>query len=109
MSLPATVVAVANGQYFGGGMWVAPGACPDDGELDVTIWSGFGLVDFITKASSIYDGSHLRHPKTRSLRAKKVEIEADVEVLLDVDGEQPGRLAATFEVVPGALRLKVAP
>ena len=28
-------------------------------------------------------------------------------VLLDVDGETPGKLPATFELLPGALRLKV--
>jgi diacylglycerol kinase family enzyme len=26
-------------------------------------------------------------------------------VLLDVDGEQPGRLPATFEILPGAVRM----
>jgi YegS/Rv2252/BmrU family lipid kinase len=103
--LPITVVAVANGQYFGGGMWVAPGARTDDGELDVTIWSGYGLMDFVTKSRKIYDGRHLQLPGTRTLKARRVDAESDEEVLLDVDGEQPGRLPATFEVLPAAIRI----
>jgi len=106
-TFPATVLAIANGQFFGGGMWIAPDARPDDGQFDVTLWTGYGLTDFVTRASAIYDGTHVKFPKTRTLRARKVEMDADSEVLLDVDGEQPGRLPATFEILPGALKLKV--
>jgi YegS/Rv2252/BmrU family lipid kinase len=103
--LPITVVAVANGQYFGGGMWVAPQARTDDGVLDVTIWSGYGLLDFVTQSKKIYDGRHLELPGTKTRRARRVDAESDAEVLLDVDGEQPGRLPASFEILPGALRI----
>ncbi|MBI5545108.1 MAG: diacylglycerol kinase family lipid kinase [Deltaproteobacteria bacterium] len=106
-TFPATVVAVANGQFFGGGMWIAPGARPDDGTFDVTIWSGYGLGDFVTRGKAIYDGSHVRFPNTRTLKARRVTLEADAPVLLDVDGEQLGQLPATIELLPGALRLKV--
>ena len=34
---PLVLAAAANGQYFGGGMHVAPGARLDDGLLDVVI------------------------------------------------------------------------
>lgn len=108
-TIPATVIAVANGSYFGGGMWIAPQARPDDGVFDVTLWSGYRLRDFVLRGRSIYDGRHVRFPKTRTLRARRVSLEADEEVLLDVDGEQPGWLPATFEIMPGALELKVAP
>jgi diacylglycerol kinase family enzyme len=103
---PITAVAVANGQFFGGGMWIAPGARADDGTFDITVWSNYRLRDFATKSRAIYDGSHVRFPNTRTLRARQVSLEADQEVLLDVDGEQPGRLPASFEILPGALRLK---
>src|SRR5436305_1226820 len=35
-----STVVVANGQYFGGGMRVAPNAKPDDGLFDVVIMGG---------------------------------------------------------------------
>ena len=31
------------------------------------------------------------------------------EVLIDLDGEQPGRLPARFEVLPGALKIATGP
>lgn len=57
----------------------------------------------------LYDGTHLRLPNTRVLRARTVEAEAldGAQVDLDVDGENPGTLPARFTVLPGALRLRV--
>jgi YegS/Rv2252/BmrU family lipid kinase len=105
-TLAVTTLAVANGQYFGGGMRVAPEADPSDGQLDVTIWSGYHLKDFALKSASVYDGRHVRWAGTRTLRCRRLEATSDEEVLLDVDGEQPGRLPATFEVLAGALRIQ---
>jgi YegS/Rv2252/BmrU family lipid kinase len=104
--LRITTVAVANGQYFGGGMRVAPKADPSDGQFDVTVWSGYTLKDFALKSRRIYDGTHTSLPGTRTFRAKLLEAESDEEVLLDVDGEQPGRLPLRVEMLPGALHLK---
>ena len=106
-TLGITTLAIANGQYFGGGMRVAPEADPSDGQLDVTIWSGYRLKDFALKSASVYDGRHVRWAGTRTLRCRGLEATSEEEVLLDVDGEQPGRLPATFDVLPGALRLQV--
>ncbi len=103
-----TTVAVANGRYFGGGMCVAPEAAPSDGLFDVTLWSGYGLGDFILKAKALYDGSHVKLPGTRCFKCRKLAASSQEEVLLDVDGEQPGRLPCKLSILPGALRLKVA-
>jgi diacylglycerol kinase family enzyme len=104
-----TSLSVCNGRYFGGGMQVAPEARLDDGLFDVVVWSGFGLVDFITKKRMLYDGTHVQLPNTQVLRARSVEAEpvGDGAVLLDVDGEQPGRLPARIGILPGALRVRV--
>ncbi len=105
--LGVTTVAVANGKYFGGGMCVAPEAVPHDGLFDVTVWSGYGFSDFILKAKSLYNGSHVKLPGTRCLRCKTLSAVSDEEVLLDVDGEQPGRLPCCLTILPAAIRLKV--
>jgi YegS/Rv2252/BmrU family lipid kinase len=101
-----TTVAVANGQYFGGGMRVAPTADTSDGRFEVTVWKGYSLLDFALKSRRIYDGTHVQLPGTRTFSAHLLEADSEEEVLLDVDGEQPGRLPLKAEVLPGALSLK---
>jgi diacylglycerol kinase (ATP) len=105
-----TGLSVCNGRFFGGGMMVAPGARMDDGLFDVTVWQGLGIADFVLRRGMLYDGTHLRLHNTRTFQGRVIELEPGgaSPVLLDVDGEQPGRLPARFTIVPGALRARVA-
>jgi YegS/Rv2252/BmrU family lipid kinase len=105
--LSVTTLAIANGKFFGGGMMVAPEARLDDGQFHVTVWSGFGLSDFVLRSASMYDGSHVKLKGTRTLTARTVRAEpaGPEEVGIEVDGERLGRLPATFTVLPGALLL----
>jgi diacylglycerol kinase (ATP) len=107
---PIYNVAVANGRYFGGGMKVAPDAQLDDGWFDVITMGDFGFSDLVLRGMDIYSGKHLSNPKVSVQRARRVDARADggAEVLLDVDGEQPGRLPASFELVAGALKVRAA-
>jgi YegS/Rv2252/BmrU family lipid kinase len=101
------MVAVANGQYFGGGMHVAPQADLHDGLFDVIMLGDLTMFEKFTQMPKIYKAAHLQHPKAEVRRARKVVAESDHVVLLDVDGEAPGRLPTSFEVMPGALKWKV--
>jgi len=105
--LSVTSMAIANGKYFGGGMMVAPEALLDDGKFHVTIWSGYGLTDFVFKSGSMYDGSHvnLKGTRTRTARTVRVDPAGSESVDIEVDGERVGRLPATFTILPGALQL----
>jgi YegS/Rv2252/BmrU family lipid kinase len=101
-------VAVANGRYFGGGMKVAPDAVLDDGRFDVVTIGDAGFVTMLTQGTRIYSGTHLSLDFVHVARGKKVLAEplGLAEVLLDVDGEAPGRLPATFEILPGGIQLR---
>jgi diacylglycerol kinase family enzyme len=105
-----TALSICNARYFGGGIMVSPEARFDDGLLDVTIWKGFTVVDFVLQQSKLYDGRHVQLAKTRVLRGREIEVEpvGGARVLLEVDGEQPGMLPARFTVVPKALTLRAA-
>jgi YegS/Rv2252/BmrU family lipid kinase len=105
--LTITNLTVCNGRYTGGGMLVAPGASADDGWLDVTIWSGFRLWDFVLKQHTLYSGAHLQDPRTRAQRVRRLSASSSERVLLEIDGDLAGQLPATFQILPGALRLKI--
>ena len=104
---PMHDVVVANGVWHGGGMMLAPEARPDDGLFDVVLIGDIGRLDFLTTAPKIYKGRHVGHPKVEVVRSARVEVDA-VELLpIEVEGEQVGTTPAVFEVVPGALRVRV--
>lgn len=102
-------VAVANGRFFGGGMKIAPHAELDDGLFDVISLGPMGMGDLLLRGHKLYAGTHLELPQVREARARRVEAEPvsrAERILLDVDGEVPGMLPATFELLPSAIRLK---
>ncbi len=105
------LVAVANGKFFGGGMMIAPDAELDDGQFDIVILRAAGKLRLIWDIRLLYGGRHRNHPAITILRGRKVVVEpiGDVEkngALVDIDGESPGRIPATFEILPGALTLR---
>ena len=102
-----TNCAFCNARFFGAGVQVAPAAQIDDGRFDVTLWSGFGLVDFIRKHRSLYNGTHVTEPGTRLLTACRARADSPVIVLFELDGESVGRLPVEIRILPHALRLKV--
>ena len=103
-------VALANGRYFGGGMLIAPDADPSDGLLEVVALQDLSKLQSVGLSQHIYKGTHLGQPDVAVARGKVIEAEplaAKTEVLVDMDGETPGRLPLRAELAPGALRFRV--
>ena len=105
--LVANNVICANGRYFAGGMKICPEAEPDDGLLDVLVFGDIAKGDFIRNLPKLYRGTHLPHPKADTYRARRVRVEPERPLPIELDGEQPGLTPVTFEIVPSALRLRV--
>ena len=100
---------IGNARYFGGGMMITPDAKLNDGFLDVVNIGDIGTAKILLNAYSIYRGTHGSLSEVKSTRAKKIEISSADRfrtILLETDGELPGKLPATFEVVPSALRVR---
>jgi len=98
-------VAVANGQYHGGGMWVAPGASVCDGILNVTIIGDLAIPEIFKNLPKLYNGKINDIEKVTTLAGEKVKASSNEQVLLDVDGEQPGMLPIDIGIVPDGLNI----
>jgi YegS/Rv2252/BmrU family lipid kinase len=109
LEAPIVNVAVANGQYFGGGMQIAPDADPSDGAFDVVALHDLSRVQLTALSRRVYQGSHLGQPGVSVSRGNVIEAESLVpraEVLIDMDGETPGKLPLVARVARGALRIR---
>ncbi len=101
------MLAIANCQFFGGGMHIAPKAVPDDGVFDIVTIGKAGFIDFLRNSSKIYKGTHINDPMVGYTHARHIELTSTDRVLLDVDGEQPGMLPAIFDIVPRSIKVIV--
>ncbi len=98
---------VANARYFGGGMLIAPDASMSDGLLDCVFLGDLSKFRVLKGTSAIYSGAHLELDDVDAYRAKTVRAEpvGGAEVLIDLDGEQPGLLPATYSLIPAAVQI----
>jgi diacylglycerol kinase family enzyme len=92
-------------------MMIAPDAELGDGQFEIVIVRAASKARLMWDLSLVYGGRHRSHPAITILRGRKVMVEplgdaARNGALVDIDGESPGRIPATFEILPGALTLR---
>lgn len=100
-------VSVMNGQYAGGGYYLAPQARLDDGVLDVGLTGNYPrLVRFVVLPKT-RDGSYLKLARVHAKKAQRVTIRSDRPLPVHVEGELLPELVREVEVVlrPHALRV----
>jgi YegS/Rv2252/BmrU family lipid kinase len=100
-----TNVWLANGQYSGGGIRMAPRARLDDGLLDVVCIGSLSRLQTVIFLPKLRSGAFIDLPQVTYLTARRIEAESEVPVLIEVEGEAIGSLPATFELI--GERLKV--
>jgi YegS/Rv2252/BmrU family lipid kinase len=100
---------VCNSRFFGGGMKIAPDARINDGFFDVVNIGDIKTAKILLRGYTLYRGSHLSLEEVKSTLARKVEVSPmnSEEIHIEVDGELPGKLPATFEILPKALKVRV--
>jgi diacylglycerol kinase (ATP) len=102
-------LSIANARYFGGGMKIAPNAKLTDGKFDVVSIGDLGFTRILSNAPRLYLGAHLGMSQVQHVLAAKITatpIDKNQRIQLDLDGELPGFLPATFQIVPRALRIR---
>ena len=110
-TVPAYLVAICNGRWFGGGMDVAPMALPDDGRLEVITVTAPNKPFIAKRMRSVYAGRHLEVSTVHHFPCERIELRledqaAESSFLLDVDGDALGSLPLSVEVVPRRLRVR---
>ena len=109
--IPAYLIAICNGRWFGGGMDVAPMALPDDGRFEVLTITERSRAHIAVKIRKVYSGHHLELPSVHHFPCHRIELRMadealNARVLLDVDGEPLGSLPLVVEVLPSRLRIR---
>lgn len=99
-------LVVANGQFFGGGMKVAPRAIPQDGRFSVLAFTG-GRSQVFMLTTQLYAGEHLPHPQIVEYQSATCGISTEEPLLVEADGEVLGTTPARFSMLTRTLRLKI--
>jgi YegS/Rv2252/BmrU family lipid kinase len=98
-------MSVGIGQYNGGGMIQAPDALPNDGLLDLTIIKHMSKTSIVYNLRRLYDGSIRKVKQVELLTGKKIRIESDTPIPLEVDGESLGHSPFQFNIIPKNLKV----
>ncbi|WP_062293255.1 diacylglycerol/lipid kinase family protein [Demequina phytophila] len=107
-TMPCTLVAVANGPVFGGGLVVSPGSRIADGRLELVTADGMSRRDILGLFPRLKDGGHLADPRVRVIQVERVTIAPEGAEGAPLppafaDGELVGAAPLTVAVAPGAL------
>jgi len=99
-------IVVANGQYFGGGMNIAPRAAAGDGLFDVQSISG-PRMNAPVVIRRIVHGTHLNHRSVRRTVGRRVSVDVPDTWMVEADGEIIGSGSFTAEALQGRLLFKI--
>jgi diacylglycerol kinase (ATP) len=102
LELDATLVAIGNTAWYGGGVPICPGARPDDGLFDVTVVGKVTRRELLRMLPTLRSGRHLEHLAVRTLKASELRLDSN-EWPAYADGEPLGSLPVSVRCVPGAL------
>jgi len=102
-------VAAANNRAYGGGMFVAPDAELDDGELDIVTLAEVGKLRFLGNLPKVFKGTHVDEDEVRVFRASHLELSASRPLAVYADGEHLTDLPASLRLLPRALSVLAPP
>ena len=102
------VLAIANGEYYGGGFHCMPIADPTDGYLDIMFVDSITRMRLLMLLPKYIKGKHLNEKCISFAKCRNITIRpSEGKLVLNLDGEIARTASASFGVLPGALRLSV--
>ena len=84
-----TMTAITNGRCFGNGFWVCPDAQADDGLFDLVVGEAVSRLTILRLIPKFMQGTHMNEPVLRMVRARRVVLELQASLIVEVDGEFP--------------------
>ena len=106
VDVEATMVTVANGPRYGGGMKVCPDAALTDGLFDVMVLGKVSRIELLKVFPKVYSGRHVGHPAVTFYRCREIEIIGSGASF--ADGEPISSLPLTAQCVSSALKVWAA-
>jgi diacylglycerol kinase (ATP) len=106
VDVQATLVTVANGPSYGGGMKVCPDATLTDGLFDVMVLGKVSRTELLKVFPKVYSGRHVGHPAVTFYRCREIEIIGSGSSF--ADGEPISTLPISAECVSNALKVWAA-
>jgi diacylglycerol kinase (ATP) len=106
LDVEATLVTVANGPSYGGGMNICPDAKLNDGLFDVMVLGKVSRAELLRVFPKVYSGRHVGHPAVSFYRCKEIEIIGSGSTF--ADGEPISTLPLTATCVSSAMKVWAA-
>lgn len=100
-------VAVGNGRHYGGGNTIAPNASLDDDLLDVYAIVRGRLVDHVSIARLLKDGTFIEHDQVHHVTTRAVRVSTDGAMPVNLDGEIATSTPTVFRLDRNALHVAV--
>jgi diacylglycerol kinase (ATP) len=102
------IVGVANGQFFGGDMHIAPMAKTDDGLFEILYVKNTNIFKFLIHVlGKVYQAGHLKYKNVYHYQGRELRIRGDRLFLTDVDGEVEKAQEVTVSLIPQAIKIRV--
>jgi diacylglycerol kinase (ATP) len=100
----ARVVAIANGQSFGGGIFIAPKALPDDGLLSTFVAGDVPVLKFLWILQQVKAKRQAMDTRIQYNAATEVTLTSPQPCWIETEGELACLLPATIKILPKAIR-----
>lgn len=100
-------VLVGNGRLYGGPFPFFKHALIDDGLLDVIVFKQLGYLEIIKYIQDVVFSSDIRVPEIEYFQTRRLRVESDQSVPVELDGELAGNCPVEFSLKERSLRVLV--
>ena len=98
-------VLVGNGRLYGGRFPFFKHAALDDGLLDVVVFKRLGYLEIIKYLQDVVFSSDIRVPEIEYFQTRRLRVESDQSVPVELDGELVGNCPVEFSLQERSLRV----